>query len=113
MYPYSIMPRQNKIEKVCYKFWKISLSYYVHQKKLGKSELNSEKYPYDIPEGIMFVIGIHEHRDQDYPKQSTVERWNTSTIDSLTVIGGLISNTKSLNHTDKPSGGFRSNQRNW
>jgi len=27
----------------------------------------------------MFVIGIHEHRDQDYPKQSTVERWNTST----------------------------------
>jgi len=61
----------------------------------------------------MFVIGIHEHRDQDYPKQSTVERWNTSTIDSINVIGGLISNTKSLNHTDKPSGGFRSNQRNW
>jgi hypothetical protein len=44
------------------------------KKKLGKSELNSEKYPYDIPEGIMFVIGIHEHRDGKHPKRSTVER---------------------------------------
>ena len=42
--------------------------------KLGKFVTNSEKYPYYISEGIMFVIGIHEHRDQDYPKQSTVER---------------------------------------
>jgi len=42
--------------------------------KLRKFVTNSEKYPYDISEGIMFVIGIHEHRDQDYPKQSTVER---------------------------------------
>jgi len=42
----------------------------------------------------MFVSGIHEHRDGKYPKRSTVERWNTSTIDSLKVIGGLISNTK-------------------
>ena len=81
--------------------------------KVGQKWINSEKYPYDISEGIMFVIGIHEHRDQDYPKQSTVERWNTSTIDSVNVIGGLISNTKSLNHTDKPSGGFRSNHKNW
>lgn len=39
-----------------------------------KTVTNSEKYPYYIPEGMMFVIGIHEHRDQDYPKQSTVER---------------------------------------
>ena len=42
--------------------------------KLRKFVTNSEKYPYDISEGTMFVIGIHEHRDQDYPKQSTVER---------------------------------------
>ena len=41
---------------------------------LGKSELNSEKYPYDIPEGKMFVIGIHEHRDGKHLKRSTVER---------------------------------------
>jgi len=39
-----------------------------------KTVTKFKKYPYYISEGIMFVIGIHEHRDQDYPKQSTVER---------------------------------------
>ena len=42
--------------------------------KLGKFVTNSEKYPYDISEGIMFVIGIHEHRDGKPLKRSTVER---------------------------------------
>ena len=42
--------------------------------KLGKVNKILKNIPMYISEGIMFVIGIHEHRDQDYPKQSTVER---------------------------------------
>ena len=42
--------------------------------KLRKFVTNSEKYLYDILDGMMFVIGIHERRDGKHPKQSTVER---------------------------------------
>ena len=41
---------------------------------LPKNVTNSEKGHYSIVKEVMFVIGIHEHRDQDYPKRSTVER---------------------------------------
>ena len=41
---------------------------------LPKNVTKSEKGHYSILRDEMFVIGIHEHRDQDYPKQSTVER---------------------------------------
>ena len=44
------------------------------QNNLPKNVTKSEKGHYSILRDEMFVIGIHEHRDQDYPKQSTVER---------------------------------------